>query len=396
MSGDQNRRARGGQTRTGILKYSRHKAKRSGVIRYPRQPDGRRPAEYLPGEFESAEMMDAYHRSMAHWLAEGTVPPWVGKGRRRTPTRVALPSCGPTVDQICDLYQEWAARHYSPGEAQSVRYALAPLRVLYGDLAAQDFGRRELVLLRASRLDAGNCRNYINKNVDRICRAWNLAAEREQIPDECAASLSRVKRLRKVGADGQPDRAPVGPVSDETIDLTCRHLPEAAADLVRVLRAVGCRCGELFALMADDLVWEADDLWSYTPVSHKSAHRGIVAVRYFSERTIPILRKWIERGSATGHVFTRPQWTRTQDRRGAGRPWCRTTFGGIIRRTCERHGLPRWHPHQLRHACATAVYNSGASIEAAKLQLGHTSHQTTERYIRPDNELAKRLARDIC
>ena len=80
----------------------------------------------------------------------------------------------------------------------------------------------------------------------------------------------------------------------------------------------------------------------------------------------------------------------------AAQPWERRSFGALIRRVCERNGIPRWTPHQLRHSCATEIYNSGRPIAAAMLQLGHRSHTTTERYILPDNNLAKELAREIC
>ena len=76
----------GRKKRTGILKYHKHKSKDCGYISYPTQPDGRRPVEYLPGAYESGEMLEAYNKSVAHWLAEKTVPPWVGnkrRGRRR-------------------------------------------------------------------------------------------------------------------------------------------------------------------------------------------------------------------------------------------------------------------------------------------------------------------------
>ena len=60
----------GRKKRTGILKYHKHKSKGCGYISYPTQPEGRRPVEYLPGAYESGGMLEAYNKSMAHWLAD--------------------------------------------------------------------------------------------------------------------------------------------------------------------------------------------------------------------------------------------------------------------------------------------------------------------------------------
>ena len=60
-----------------------------------------------------------------------------------------------------------------------------------------------------------------------------------------------------------------------------------------------------------------------------------------------------------------------------------------------RHGIPHWQPHQLRHACATEIYNAGRPIAAARLRPGHRSHTITERSMLPDNNLAKELAREM-
>ena len=399
----------GRKARAGILKYSKHKSKGCGFIRYPQQPDGRRPVEYLPGAYESGEMLEAYNKSMGHWLTDKTVPPWVGNKRRtrrrKQPARTLadLPEYGPTVNDIADHYQEFYDGHYSAGEAESLKYALAHLRRCYGDLSAYKFGRRELDLVRESMIQRGNCRGYINKNINRIKGCFSRAAQRGTIPDEVPAALTIVKALRKVDSRGARDRPKVKPVPDHIIEATLEHLPEVAADMVKIMRALGRRSGEIYAMRADDIDQESDDIWVYRP-KHKLTYLEEAADGhdcqevYFSKRTIPILRKWINRGSASGHVFVRPEWDdpRNRNRATVGKPWERRAFGGLIRRVCERHGIPRWTPHQLRHSCATEIYNSGRPIAAAMLQLGHRSHTTTERYILPDNNLAQELAREIC
>jgi len=45
-------------------------------------------------------------------------------------------------------------------------------------------------------------------------------------------------------------------------------------------------------------------------------------------------------------------------------------------------GLPPYHPHQLRHACATHMHDHGAPIQAVAVMLGHARLSTAQIYTR--------------
>jgi integrase len=76
-----------------------------------------------------------------------------------------------------------------------------------------------------------------------------------------------------------------------------------------------------------------------------------------------------------------------------GNMYTRNSYNTAIARACEKAGIPRWTPNQLRHAAGTEAA-AHVSVQAAKEFLGHASTATTEKYyIAPLPELAAEVAR---
>jgi len=53
----------------------------------------------------------------------------------------------------------------------------------------------------------------------------------------------------------------------------------------------------------------------------------------------------------------------------------------VVKTCCERAGLEHIAPHDLRRTCAKLCHTSGGELEQIQFLLGHTSVQTTERYL---------------
>ena len=64
-------------------------------------------------------------------------------------------------------------------------------------------------------------------------------------------------------------------------------------------------------------------------------------------------------------------------------------IGQAIARACKRAGVPRWHPHQLRHNAATWLRKE-FGLDVARVILGHSSPVVTEVYAEMDREKASR------
>ena len=63
-----------------------------------------------------------------------------------------------------------------------------------------------------------------------------------------------------------------------------------------------------------------------------------------------------------------------------------------IRRACEKAGIPRWTPLQLRHAAGTEARSVGGGLDAAQARLGHKNANITQVYAEVSREKAAELA----
>lgn len=53
------------------------------------------------------------------------------------------------------------------------------------------------------------------------------------------------------------------------------------------------------------------------------------------------------------------------------------SYGHAIAKACQRAGVPRWYPHQLRHNAATWLRKE-FGLEVARVVLGHRTAAVTE------------------
>jgi integrase len=150
--------------------------------------------------------------------------------------------------------------------------------------------------------------------------------------------------------------------------------------VVLMLARLGLRRGEAASLTLDDVDWRA----------------GSVEVRgKGSSRTLPLPADVGE--ALVGWVRARPARARgralfTQTRQ----PWEAMTsasVGRAVSRLAERAGLGRVGAHRLRHYAATAVVNSGGSLDEAAQLLGHKSAATTLIYAKTDLASLRELVR---
>ncbi|MBR2460679.1 MAG: tyrosine-type recombinase/integrase [Clostridia bacterium] len=70
-----------------------------------------------------------------------------------------------------------------------------------------------------------------------------------------------------------------------------------------------------------------------------------------------------------------------------GEPMIDTTLKDVFRRLKERSGIPRLHPHLLRHTFATKYLGNGGDVYTLQRILGHTTLDMVKKYLHLSNQL---------
>ena len=155
------------------------------------------------GKFGSPESRAEYtQRVMAEWTDASS------------PRNASAPDAGPSlaVSELMVAYWRHVEAYYvkdgmPTSEVETIRYALRPLRKLYGTTPAAEFGPAALKTVRQAMIEQGWCRGYINKQVIRVRRMFAWGVENELVPVAVHQALATVAGLAR-GRSAAPREAP--------------------------------------------------------------------------------------------------------------------------------------------------------------------------------------------
>ncbi len=310
----------------------------------------------LPGDYNSAESLAAFHRLCQIVAVSGRLP-------EKEPDLL-------TIAGLVDRFAEYAERRYAgSNEARNLAYATLALMTMFAGTHAIKFGPQSLKAVRASIVEAGLCRNTANKRTRQIVSVFAWAVEEELIPPDVWQALKAVRPIPR-GRDGAIDFEPVRPVDPEHYKATILCLPPRIKPAIEVQRMTGMRSGELLAMRPQDVDMHGTH-WFYRLKSHKTA--AIVGERIIGipSTAAEILVECMPRTFAD-------RWF----------PWRVDSHYHAVTRACVRASVPEWHPHRLRHGIATLCEElfGDTGPEAARLLMGHTDIKTTRRYVMATTE----------
>jgi integrase len=355
-----------------------------------------------------------YDRLIAEWMSSGRT--FVKPAERE----------GISVNEVLLAYRRFAEGYYvnpdgtNTPELEKVNLSIRPVMDLYGETPAQRFGPKALKALRDKLVGEKLCRITINQRIGCIKRAFGWAVEEELIPPSILHGLKAVKGLRR-GKSGAKEGEPVKPVPQHIIDVVMKHLPPTLQAMVKLHDLTGMRSGEMVIMRACDIEMPGDGKpWLYRPLKHKTMNHGHQRVVSIGPKAQQILLPFLQ-PDVQAYIFTptqaqaerniekrkhrrsdvQPSQVCRKKARPQRQPGERYTTASYRRAltyattlAVNAGELPEgtnWHPHQLRHNCATRIRKQHG-LDAVRAALGHRTVTQSAEYAELDTELAVTVA----
>ena len=329
------------------------------------------------GVYDSPKSKTAFNKILAEWEA--------AHSERAKATPVTL-----TVSRLAFLFLKYAELEYvregkPTGETANFRQALKALNNMFHGVPVIDFGPRKLKMLQQQMVDDGYAQQTINSALRRIKQVFDWGVSEEIVPGRIAQDLHTVAGLRagRTKAAAPKSKGPA-PLTD--IAAIKGFVTRPVWGMIEFMLLSGCRPSEAIALKWSEID-NSGDVWFYRPEHHKTAHRGknrLIAIGPKCQQVLNGLREM----SRSDFVFDpqvgmeeylRKSFGDKAKARKVGDCYSKHGLNSAVRVACDRAGVNRWSPGQLRKTRATQARQQG-DLETAQQILGHSSKQTTERH----------------
>lgn len=332
------------------------------------------------GLYGSESSRIRYGQLVAKLAGGMSVDPLADSNRKGPPRSDSEADPGPTVGELCLAFLRYAQGHYvKNGQPTSqlhvVKGTVRPLNELYGLTPAKDFGPLAMKAVRTKMIELGWTRGTINASMGRIRRIFKHAVENELIDSNILQRLQCVAPLL-AGRTEAHDNAPRTAVEPADIEAVRLLVSPLVRDLIDVQRLTGARSGELLSLTTG-AIDRTGEVWTAELSDHKTAHHGQSRTLHFGPQSQLIL---------TRHLSADP--------RQPVFPITRHAYCRAITRACEKAGIERWVPHQLRHTAAGVVRDQ-FGLEHCQSVLGHSKADMTEHYAKAGTAKAQEVALKI-
>ena len=348
-----------------LPKYCRQPSSNRAFVNLP-LGKGKRKRVYL-GDYNSAESLAEYDKVVGNWLATKRAPD--------------VDNNVITVASVAERFRSEQKRKVSESKRYHLDAAIKILVELFPDRPALEFDSLQMNRLRSELIDRGYSRKYANDILVIIKRCFKWAMQRDYITTDQHVKIQSIDSV-------SPSEAPtkiVEPANDDDVNATLPLLSKDFQDTVAILRATGCRPGEVRKM----LVGEIDrDNWMFKPTKHKMSHKGKARYVPIPSSVREILLPRLLR-PADAFVFGADGGDRPYEKRSLGR-----AIDHAIKRINKERAETRekekikleqlpdvahWFPYMLRHARATEVRET-YGVEVAQVLLGHARIDTTEIY----------------
>ena len=250
------------------------------------------------------------------------------------------------------------------------------------DLFAFSYGRpltRELLMEYRASIDRLSA-STINVRLSAIRKMVSEARKNGMLSAEDAADLTGIPNLRQRGT--RLGNWLTKEQAKELLAVPDRSTSKGKRDYVILALLVGCalRRHELASLDVQTIQLR-EGRWVLADLEGKGRRIRTVAVPVWVKHGInswmaaagieegPLLRS-ISKGGKIGDSLS--DWA----------VW------SVVEQSARQIGIERFGAHDLRRTCAKLCRKSGGDLEQIKFLLGHSSIQTTERYLGSEQEIA--------
>lgn len=407
-----------GRKKRAVPSLTLHKPTGQGRVRI----DGR---DFYCGPFGSQECQQRYAELIREHAREATA--------QELPKRREAVKQGKGL-LVAELVADYASRRIlaryidsdgSPTpEGKNQLDILREFRLAVGTMAVQDVSGVTMMDVRRIMIRRGLRRGTVNKRIAALKRLFKWGLANDLVSPEVNAKVQAVDSLAR-GDEGVAENGTVRPVEKGDVDAILPFLPSPVRAVVKLQSLTAARGGEILTMRPHDID-RTHEIWWYAPESHKTAHHGKDRAIPLGSQAQEILRPFLER-PADAYLFSpaeaaaeraaakraaRKSPVQPSQRERDQKPKRRryrdhyTSSGyrqaisyaiDAANREREAAGkplIPNWHPHQLRHAAATAIRKSHG-IETASVMLGHSSVSMTELYAEKNRDLAAKVAAEI-
>jgi integrase len=221
----------------------------------------------------------------------------------------------------------------------------------------------------------------INVKLSAVRRLVGEARRNGLISAEDAANLSDIPNVRQRG--NRLGNWLTREQAKELLQVPDRSTLKGKRDYAILALLVGCalRRRELATLEMSDLQ-EREGRWVIADLCGKGNRIRTVAVPLWVKNAI---NAWLDAAELLEGKLFRSMTKSDKVARDRLSDWA---VWAVVQQSAEQIGIERFGAHDLRRTCAKLCRKSGGDLEQIKFLLGHSSIQTTERYLGSEQEIA--------
>lgn len=202
------------------------------------------------GPFGTADCHACYLRAIADREAAGR---WHA-GAARPEAQAGASDL--TINELPVAYRRFAASYHvkdgrSTTEQRAIQLSLRPQCDIYGHELVAEVKPAQLRVIRQAFIDAGLCRNEVNKRTRRLTRLFGWGGEEGLVPAPVHWAPKAAKGIRR-GRGGVQESEPVLPVPDDAVDAILPYLSPQVRAMDQLQRLTGMRPREVCRMRTID------------------------------------------------------------------------------------------------------------------------------------------------